>query len=399
MKRFLAFFCLLIYCTTSYAGDKVEPNQLYSKSAVLIDADSGRVLFGKDEEKILPMASTTKIMTCIIALEKGNLDDVVTVSKQASEQPKVHLGMKEGEQFLLGDLLYSLMLESHNDSAVAIAEHVAGSVEQFAEIMNQKAKDIGCTKTHFVTPNGLDEKDEEGEHSTTATELAQIMRYCIRISPQKEEFLKITETMEYTFSDRKEERVFQCKNRNSFLTMMDGVISGKTGYTGKAGYCYVGALERDGRTFIVSLLACGWPNNKTYKWKDATLLLEYALKNYQYNDVYEDVKLPTVLVKNGVLKEGDLYGEKRVNLRIKGKEEEGVRVLLNETEKVEIQTEIPEALNAPIEQDTTIGQVTYTLDGKVIAKYEVVAGETVHEKNLAWYFKEIARMYFCALEL
>ncbi len=398
MKRFLAFFCFLIYCTTSYASETVEPNDLYAKSAVLMDAESGRVLFEKDGEEILPMASTTKIMTCILALEKGDGKSVVTSSLLATNQPKVHLGMKEGEQFYLEDLLYSLMLESHNDSAVAIAEQVAGTVERFVEFMNQKAKEIGCNKTNFVTPNGLDETNEGGAHSTTAEDLARIMRYCMLESPKKEEFLKITGTLEYSFSNIKGDRTFQCRNRNALLTMMDGVISGKTGYTGKAGYCYVGALERDGRLFIVSLLACGWPNNKNYKWKDSQRLLEYAIKNYQYYDVYEDVKLPTVLVKNGVLKEGDLYGEKRVNLRIQRNEGEGLQVLLNEAEEVEIQTDIPKELNAPIEQDAVIGHVTYKLDGKVIAQYEVVVEETVHEKNLAWYFKEVARMYFCVLE-
>lgn len=110
--------------------------ELYAKSAVLMDADSGRVLIAKDGNTMRPMASTTKIMTCILALEEGNLEDVVTASGEAASQPKVHLGMREGEQFVLGDLLYSLMLESHNDSAVAIAEHIAGSVPEFAEKMN-----------------------------------------------------------------------------------------------------------------------------------------------------------------------------------------------------------------------------------------------------------------------
>ncbi len=394
MKRFLAFFCLLIYCTTSYASEKVEESELYAKSAVLMDAESGRVLFEKDGNEILPMASTTKIMTCILALEKGNIKDIVTASKTASAQPKVHLGMKEGEQFYLGDLLYSLMLESHNDSAVAIAEQVAGSVEKFVENMNQKAKEIGCKATNFVTPNGLDEVNEGGEHATTAVDLARIMRYCILESPMKEEFLTITETLEYSFSNMKGDRVFQCSNRNSLLTMMEGVISGKTGYTGKAGYCYIGALERDGRTFIVSLLACGWPNNKTYKWKDAKLLFDYAMKNYQYYDVYEKIKLPTVLVRNGVVEGGDMYDESRAELRIHSKENESLEILLNETEKVDVQTQIPKELKAPVKKDSVVGSVTYSLNGEIIAQYDVVVDESIREKNLTWYFKEVAKLYF-----
>ena len=144
------------------AADKKTPDdlKLYAQSAVLMDGESGRVLFAKNGEVERPMASTTKIMTCILALELGKGTDVVTVSKKAAAQPEVHLGMREGDTFYLEDLLYSLMLKSHNDSAVAIAEHISGSVEAFAEKMNEKAKELGCKDTHFVTPNGLDGEDD-----------------------------------------------------------------------------------------------------------------------------------------------------------------------------------------------------------------------------------------------
>ena len=125
--------------------------KLHAQSAVLLDADTGRVLYGKEEEQIRPMASTTKIMTCILALESGKLDEVVTVSENAAKQPKVHLGASSGQKFYLKDLLYSLMLESHNDTAVMIAEHIGGDVEGFAELMNQKARELGCEDTCFIT--------------------------------------------------------------------------------------------------------------------------------------------------------------------------------------------------------------------------------------------------------
>ena len=162
-----------------------------------MDADNGRVLFEKNGSEKKPMASTTKIMTCILALEEGNLTDVVNVSENAARQPKVHLGMQMDEKFYLRDLLYSLMLESHNDSAVAIAEHIGGSVQAFADKMNAKAKEIGCRDTYFITPNGLDASDDKGEHSTTAEDLARIMSYCILKSPKKESFLSITQKGSY----------------------------------------------------------------------------------------------------------------------------------------------------------------------------------------------------------
>ena len=150
-----------------------ELRQLYAQSAVLMDADSGRVLFEKNGYEQKPMASTTKIMTLIVTLENANLDEIVTVSQYAAGMPDVQLGIRKDEQYRLGDLLYSLMLESHNDSAVAIAEHVGGSVEGFAEMMNAKARDIGCFNTYYITPNGLDATDEDGTHSTTAAEIGR----------------------------------------------------------------------------------------------------------------------------------------------------------------------------------------------------------------------------------
>ena len=236
-----------------------EPDKLYALSACLMDAESGRILFAKDAEEKRANASTTKIMTLIVTLENADLDDLVTVSQYAAKQPDVQLNINTDEQYLLGDLCYSLMLESHNDSAVAIAEHVGGSVEKFAEMMNEKAKEIGCKDTYFITPNGLDSEDENGTHGTTAEDLAKILSYCIMKSPQKEEFLKITQTASYSFHNKIKNsdgtitdgsRSFSCSNHNAFLHMMEGAISGKTGFTGDAGYCYVGAVQRDGRTFV-----------------------------------------------------------------------------------------------------------------------------------------------------
>jgi len=150
-------------------------------------------------------ASTTKIMTCILALENGKEDDIVTVSAYAASMPNVQLNIEEGEQYYLKDLLYSLMLESHNDSAVAIAEHIGGSVEGFSALMNEKAKELGCSNTCFLTPNGLDASVGEDTHGTTAHDLALIMRYCSWQSPRAERFLEITQTNAYSFTSLTEQ--------------------------------------------------------------------------------------------------------------------------------------------------------------------------------------------------
>ncbi|MCI9024859.1 MAG: D-alanyl-D-alanine carboxypeptidase [Dorea sp.] len=370
-------------------GAEME-GQLYARSAVLMDADSGRVLFGKEEDVVRPMASTTKIMTCILALESQKGDQIVAASANAAAQPKVRLGVKEQEQFYLRDLLYALMLESYNDSAVMIAEGISGTVEEFAGLMNQKAKDLGCESTYFVTPNGLDGSDENGTHSTTARDLALIMRYCISQSPCKEEFLEITRTKSYQFTDVEGSRNFSCNNHNAFLDMMDGALSGKTGFTADAGYCYVGALKDGDRTFIVALLACGWPNNKGYKWADTRKLMEYGIANYEYRNVWEDVKLPDIFVADGI-EEGDPYkAQTEIPLCAKGKEE--LYVLLRQDESVEVKTEIDDSLQAPVKAGEEAGRIRYLLDGEEIASYAVVTERDMDKKDLEWAVRWILRM-------
>ncbi|MGF0033764.1 D-alanyl-D-alanine carboxypeptidase family protein [Bariatricus sp. SGI.154] len=397
MKKKILLCSLLICVLLMQFGDVQaeaeeggdEPEQLYAQSAVLMDADSGRVLFGKEEEIIRPMASTTKIMTCILALENMQEGQVVTASGYAAGQPKVRLGVQDQEEYYLKDLLYSLMLESHNDSAVVIAEGLVGSVEGFADMMNQKAKELGCNNTYFITPNGLDESDDRGVHSTTARDLAAIMRYCITQSPCKEEFLEITRTKTYSFSNVEGSRQFSCNNHNAFLDMMDGALTGKTGFTADAGYCYVGALQRDGRTFIVALLACGWPNNKGYKWVDTRKLMEYGIANYAYRDVWEDVDLPDVNVISGV-EENNPY-EREIQIPVHVEEKDEIPVLLREDEDVVIKTEVEDSLEAPVKVGEKIGSIRYFLDGKEIAAYDVVTDKKVKQRDMEWCLRWIMK--------
>ena len=394
MKRFFLIFLLLLSGMTVHAKEE-EPKNLHAQSAVLMDAETGRVLFEKNGYEKRAMASTTKIMTCILALEKGNVDDVVTASGNAAGQPRVHLGMREGEQFYLRDLLYSLMLESHNDSAVAIAEHLAGSVEGFAKWMNEKAKEIGCHDTYFITPNGLDAVDETGVHSTTAEELAKIMSYCITKSPQKNLFLEITATKSKSFSNVAGTREFSCNNHNAFLTMMEGAISGKTGFTGDAGYCYVGALRRENRTFVVALLACGWPNHKGYKWQDTRKLMEYGIRNYTYRDVFEEMTFPEIQIENGIPEDDSLFGTATATLAydLKEKEKE-LKLLLSDEDAVEVRTKIEDTLSAPVRYGTKAGEVSYYLNGESIKVYKVIVTKRIKNKNFPWYFTKIVKNYF-----
>ena len=366
-----------------------EPEDLYARSAVLLDADSGRVLFGKEENVIRPMASTTKIMTCILALEEMEEGQTATASQNAARQPKVRLGVQEGEEYYLKDLLYALMLESYNDSAVVIAEEISGSVENFADQMNEKAAVLGCTDTHFVTPNGLDGEDEEGIHSTTAKDLARIMRYCIMESPKREAFLEVTRTKEYSFTDVEGKRSFSCSNHNAFLDMMDGALSGKTGFTADAGYCYVGALRQGERTFIVALLACGWPNNKNYKWTDTRKLMEYGLDNYEYHKTEPETDVLEIPVEKGV-DDKDPY-RKTTTVRASVKESEPLSLLMRGDEKIEKKTELPKTLVAPVKKGQKVGEMICLLEGEEVGRFEIWALEDVRRYGFGTAFHSAAR--------
>ena len=368
-----------------------EPAELYALSAVLMDGESGRVLYEKDGERPLANASTTKVLTCIVALENSSGDDYVQVSQNAASQPEVKLGLQKGEQYYLEDLLYSLMLKSHNDTAVAIAEHCGGSVEGFARMLNRKAKQIGCKDTYFITPNGLDAEDENGKHHTTAKDLALIMRYAVK----NETFLHIAQTRDYTFSEITGKRTFSVHNANAFLDMRDGVLAGKTGYTSQAGYCYVCAWEKEGKTFIVSLLGCGWPNHKTYKWSDTEKLLDFGDYNYEYETYWKEPQTGKILVTDGV-EDGQDIGTKiylrgKCSLTAYDREKE---VLLKKGETVTCKIEIPQKVSAPVLKGEKLGRIAYYLDGKLIDFYPVYAEKSVEKISFKWYTEKVFHDFF-----
>ena len=401
MRKFRSFVFSLVFAVVLSClpcrinADTNLDNKLYSKSCALMDGDSGRVLYGKKETIPMANASTTKIMTCILALELGDLESVVTASCNAAIQPKVHLGMQEGEEFYLKDLLYAMMLESYNDTAVAIAEHIAGTTEAFAGLMNEKAASLGCEDTYFITPNGLDATDERGMHHTTAEDLCRIMKYCAWDSPKAETFLAITECRTYDFSDL-DGRSFRCTNKNSFLDMMDGAITGKTGFTATAGYCYVAAYEKDGKKFCISLLACGWPNNKTYKWSDAKNLFTCGIENYEKKKIKISPKLDRILVKEGMKEKSlsfwnrDFYIEPQVDF-----ESYSFEYLLSEEDQVTVEVKQETILYAPVEKGQSLGTVQVKLNGETVLEIPITNTEEIPE----WSFFNLGKCIFEAYQL
>ncbi|MEZ3502353.1 MAG: D-alanyl-D-alanine carboxypeptidase [Lachnospiraceae bacterium] len=352
-----------------------EPEDLYARSAVLMDADTGRILFEKNGSEQMPMASTTKIMTLLVTLENADLEGTVQVSAYAASMPKVRLNLQEGETYRLKDLCYSLMLESHNDSAVAIAEHVGGSVEGFASMMNQKARDLGCYHSYFITPNGLDAEDEYGKHSITAKDLARIMRCCM----QNEEFLSITRQPSWSFSSLDGSRSFTVNNKNAFLNMMEGALTGKTGFTNGAGYCYVGALEREGKRLIAVVLACGWPNNRTWKWSDTKKLMSYGIENFHKKTVGEEkLELEPVRILDGQTASVRASADVRTE-----------QVLLKEGDTFQMDVLKPDALPAPVQKGELVGTVIYYLNGEIFDLFPIYIEDDSLMIDYEWCLEQI----------
>ena len=437
LRHYIGVICCVLMAMQQITGHAQEPGEgeLYAQAAVLMDADSGRVLYDKNGSQVLAMASTTKIMTCILTLEQAELQETVEISSYAASMPKVKLYVQKGEKYRLEDLLYSLMLESHNDAAVAIAEHVGRrylppelaekspadytleeskqAVAAFAAQMNRKAAEIGCKDTWFITPNGLDATQtltlESGEaieksHSTTARDLASIMCYCIRRSPQREVFLRITQTPSHSFSIDNG-RSFSCANHNAFLQMMQGAISGKTGFTNQAGYCYVGALERDGKTLVVALLACGWPNNKSYKWSDTRLLMNYGLEEFSYHSLdevaYEESELSQIPVARGqTMAIGDTaYVPVRILEREKGDSVTGESLesveglLMKDGEAFQVECHVETQLQAPVAAGVQVGTIQYIFQDQVYREEHIVTTRAVQRIDYKWCFEQILQYF------
>jgi len=358
---------------------KRQPDGMYAKAYCLIDADSGRTLLGSNENEKLPMASTTKIMTCILALETGKMKSKVKVSSYAASMPDVQLNMQAGDTFYLKDLLYSLMLESHNDTAVAIAEHIGGTVEGFAELMNRKAEQLGCTDTNFVTPNGLDDKN----HYTTAKELCIIASYAI----QNPDFLDIIQTPSYQFQNCKGNRSYAVNNHDGFLTRYSGAIGIKTGFTGTAGYCFCGAAKRNGKTLITSVLACGWPPNKGYKWVDTKKLMDYGFENFETVTIKKQEPPKTLPVTGGT----------DATLSLSRTSYPKVSVMLCRNDTITTKINLPETLTAPIRQGDIIGYEEYYLNDELLYQYPLTAKNTIPKRNLSYYKKKKKKAFLFAL--
>ena len=255
-------------------------------------------------------------------------------------------------------------------------------VRIFTDLMNKKALEAGCTNTHFVTPNGLDASDENGIHQTTAYDLSVMMSYCIK----NPDFIEITKSSSYSFSNLDGKR-YSVTNANAFLSMYDNIISGKTGFTADAGYCYVCAYKDENKTFIVALLACGWPNNKSYKWTDSKVLLDYARNNFEKQVLLDNIKTFNVKVTNGTSDDINVVIDKKYSAYVKSDDE------------VKIEYNIPDSIMAPVKKNDVIGTVTVFINNEAVKQYNIISDKDISKCNYARKVSRIIRhfLYFLCI--
>lgn len=352
----------LVLCTFGGGARAAQPS-IVAESAILMDAGTGRILYSKLAHQRMYPASITKILTAVVALEHGSLDDVVKITPAAARIEGSKMHVLAGEEFTLEELLYGLLLVSGNDVAAAIATHIAGSIPPFSDLMNETAVRLGATNTHFTNPHGLPDTN----HYTTAYDMAVITRYALSLP----EFLTIVSTPVKEIPARPGRRARRLASGNWMLGQggIDGV---KTGYTRAAQHTYVASAEREGRRVIAVVLRTG---PKPQKWRDAFTLIDYAYTTYRWHRVVASGQhVTTVPVVGGVVDE----------VAVETRGEVIVPILRGEEGSISTQTTLVDVLTAPVVPGADAGYLDVyvdTIDSDApIARVDLVASADVAER-------------------
>ncbi len=336
----------------AYAKDMPDVG---AKAAVVMDADSGEVLFSKNETLRLPMASTTKIMSALVVLSQDALDEPFTVDDRAVDTEGSTMGLEKGDKVTLRELCAGMLLPSGNDAANAAAYRVSGSIEGFVGLMNERAKELGLSDTHFVTPSGLD--DYTDAHYSTAADMAKLAAIAIK----NEDFTAICSKSEMSLpvSGKK------LYNTNKLLDSCEGVFGVKTGFTDKAGRCLVSACERKGRTLVCVTL------NDHNDWADHKALFDACFS------IYSEQSLPFADKVFDV----PVVGAKSIS--VKAKLADGTEVMPSgRAGKLEARIYILPFVYAPVRKGDVLGRIDYYYSGKVVERRSICAAETVRPEKV-----------------
>lgn len=376
----------IIDITKEVSAPSTKELNINSRSYIVLDRKTNEVLFGKNQFEKRKMASTTKIMTALITLERVNLQDNVTVSKKAARTGGSRLGLKANDIITVNDLLYGLMLCSGNDAAVCLAEYVGGSIEEFAELMNQKAKELNLTNTHFVTPHGLDSE----EHYTTSYELAILSNYALNNTKFKE----IVGTKNHTININGYPKALS--NTNELLGNLSGVYGIKTGFTNGANRCLVTACKRNDMDIICVVLGA---DTKKFRTQDSIKLIEYTFENYQYIDVkllieskfqeWKQENLGKISINKSISSNIDVhYSPIPYN---------SFPIFKEDISSLKVNIDCKYELNAPIMKDSSIGTLKLSLNDKDIVTCDLLVSNSVDKKNISYYLGYFYKNYIALL--
>ncbi len=368
---FLLFFtAIFAYNTAEVRAEGVEVS---AQSAVVLEAGTGRILFEKNAYQKLPMASTTKVMTALVALEYGNPDDVITVGQNASGVEGSSIWLSAGERMTLSDMLYGLMLASGNDAAVAIAEHIGGSVEAFVDMMNKKAKEIGAYNTHFANPNGLPDKN----HYTTAYDLALISAYAMK----NETFCTIVKTQYKTLPWEGHEWDRVVKNKNKILWNYEGGNGIKTGFTKEAGRCLAAAAQRDNMQLVSVVL------NAPDMFNDCMALMDYGFENYDNRIIVKKGELiGNVAVKDGMQDSFAVYADEDIAYPLTD----------DEFSKVQKAVHLKDEVKAPVDKGQVVGTVDLWLGEEKLCSVELKSACQIGENSYSYHLNKLLRFWINA---
>ncbi len=371
MKRILSFCFCLVFLFSVFGITDANAFGTSAEAHILLDADTGIILTGNNMNKKLKMASTTKIMTTLIALEyAAKSNRVVTFTeKMAAEGSSMYL--EAGDRLRLTDLAAGMMMASGNDAANAVALSIAGSMEDFALMMNKRAKELGMNNTNFVTPSGLDDP----EHYSTAYDMALLMAEAMN----NQSFLSITSSGKITVEfDYPEDKVRTYTNHNRLLKLYKHCTGGKTGFTKAAGRCLVTSAEYNGVRLIAVTL------NAPDDWNDHKALYEYGFSLYTDVSFVESANEFSVAVAGGAEGVVTATVDQSVTLRVPA----------DRTKDIKREVFLPEFVFAPVSKGSTLGEITYTLDGKLISKAFIKADCDVSEKPQPNFFRRLITRLF-----
>ena len=385
MKKFCTFITIIMcvfmaFCNNySFAQSESQNIETFSKHIICIERTTNSVLFEKDAYTKCAMASTTKILTGIIVIEKCNLQEEVEISRRASNTGGSTLGIREGQKISVETLLYGLLLRSGNDTAVALAEHVAGSVEEFSNVMNSKANEIGLKNSNFVTPHGLDDDN----HYTTAYDLAILANYALN----NEIFLRIVGTKDITLTIENNQRTLN--NTNELLGVVDGVYGIKTGFTGNAGRCLVTACKRDDLDIIVVVLGS---DTKNIRGKDTITVIEHVYEHFKMVDTEKEIENLFNNYKNSQ-KIKTLKSLNKIDIKYKKRNSYICPIDKNNIGKLKTSIYCLNQIEAPIKNNTVIGKIRLICDDKILYELDVYVDKPIKRIEFTEYLKLFVENY------